>query len=119
MPRAGTAPDRGSGTVWTLVLCMIVWFTALAVLVVAGVRADRHRAATAADLAAVAGARDAAHGSRLACATAREVAAANDARLTSCTVTGLILHTEVSTPTRTWPGNVTARAAAGPVEAPG
>ncbi|MFC4564001.1 Rv3654c family TadE-like protein [Nocardiopsis mangrovi] len=116
---AEAATDRGSGTVWTLLLCVIVWCTALAVVVVAGVRVDRHRAATAADLAAVAGAREAARGTRPACAAARDVAAANGARLTSCTVSGLILHAEVSTPTRTWPGATTARAAAGPVEAPG
>ncbi|WP_052745576.1 Rv3654c family TadE-like protein [Allosalinactinospora lopnorensis] len=107
--------DSGSGTVWMLTLCMLIWFSASAVVVVAGVRTDRHRAATAADLAALSGARQVLNGKETPCAEAREVAEANNARLTECEVSGLTVYTEVRVTVRTWPGEVTARARAGPV----
>ncbi|MFJ6798419.1 Rv3654c family TadE-like protein [Streptomyces sp. NPDC091268] len=65
----------------------------------------RHRAAAAADLAALAAAATWAHGPEAACATARRVAEAQAARLTACLVAG----EEVQ---------VTARAATGPFTPP-
>jgi len=85
------AVDRGSGTVWVLVLCALVWFCACAAVTAASVRIDRHRAATAADLAALSGAAEAARGAEHACALARRTAAANRARLTDCALSGLTL----------------------------
>ncbi|MET9320822.1 Rv3654c family TadE-like protein [Streptomyces sp. NPDC003038] len=61
----------------------------------------RHRAAAAADLAALAAAATWAHGPETACATARRVARAQAAALTACRVEGEVAE-------------VTARAATGP-----
>ncbi|MBB6174160.1 secretion/DNA translocation related TadE-like protein [Nocardiopsis mwathae] len=110
--------DLGSATVWVLALGAVIWFSAFTAVLVASVRIDRHRAATAADLAALAGAAQSAHGPRRACAVADATAAANGARLVGCTLRGLILHVEVEIPARMWPGAVPARARAGPVSAP-
>lgn len=113
-PRA----DGGSGTIWMLTLCALLWFTAFAVVMAAGARADRQRAATAADLTALAGARTAAEGAEHSCGTARETAEANGAHLAACTVTGLTVEVQVSLPSQVLPRQVTARARAGPVDAP-
>ncbi|CAM3660809.1 hypothetical protein GCM10009799_46990 [Nocardiopsis rhodophaea] len=109
--------DLGSGTVWVLTLCAVVWFSAFAAVLVASARADRHRSATAADLAALAGAEQAAQGRRRSCSVAREVARANGARLVDCRLAGLTLRVEVDVPARLWPGSVPAEARAGPVTA--
>ncbi len=94
---------------------MLVWFGALAVVGVAGIRADRHRAATAADLAALSGAQQVATAPDGPCAVAREVAQENDARLSDCAVSELTVQLEVRVRARAWPGEVSARARAGPV----
>ncbi|WP_369406298.1 Rv3654c family TadE-like protein [Nocardiopsis trehalosi] len=112
--RSRPTADAGSGTVWVLTGCVLAWVAALAVICVAGVRTDRHRAASAADLAALAAARHAVDRPDRVCAMARRTAADNGARLTSCTVAGLEVTVEVVLPARTWPATVTARAAAGP-----
>ncbi|MDA0566495.1 flp pilus-assembly TadE/G-like family protein [Streptomonospora sp. S1-112] len=135
MPSASTAPpphrrvraagrpgerarERGSGSVWVLNLCVLVWFTALAVVLVAGVRADHHRAASAADLAALAGAERAALGAASACAAARSTAEANGATLTDCDLADdLSLRVTVRTPARLVRGTVTAHSRAGPAGA--
>ncbi|MDA8370190.1 MAG: flp pilus-assembly TadE/G-like family protein [Nocardiopsaceae bacterium] len=114
--RWAAGPETGSGTIWVLTLCLLIWFTAFTVVLVAGIRTDRHRAATAADLAALAGAGQAAQGQDRSCAAARRTAEANGARLVDCALTGLVLQAKVRVPARTWPGTVTARARAGPVE---
>ncbi|TDQ55356.1 Rv3654c family TadE-like protein [Actinorugispora endophytica] len=113
----GSDRERGSGTIWVLTLCTLVWFSTIAVILVVSVRTDRHRAATAADLAALAGAREAAEGRRHACGLARHTASANGARLTHCTLSGLTLDVGVDVPARLWPGRVSARARAGPLGA--
>ncbi|GAA3729472.1 secretion/DNA translocation related TadE-like protein [Spinactinospora alkalitolerans] len=107
--------ETGSGTVWVLVLCALIWFCAFTSVLVASVRTDRHRAAAAADLAALAGARQAARGSERACATAVKAAEANGARLTSCEVSGLTMDVRVRVPARMWPGTMAADARAGPL----
>lgn len=110
------ASDTGSGTIWVLTLCILVWFCALTVVTVAGVRTDRHRAATAADLAALSGARQAGRGPDSPCVVAREIAGENGAHLADCVVAGRTVSVEVRVPARAWPGGeVSARARAGPV----
>ncbi|NYI96881.1 secretion/DNA translocation related TadE-like protein [Streptomonospora nanhaiensis] len=112
-------PERGSGTVWVLTLCALVWSTALTVVLVAGVRADHHRAASAADLAALAGAEHAALGREPACAAARAAAEANGAALTGCDLAAdLSLRVTVRVPARSVRGTVTAQSRAGPHGSP-
>ncbi|QVQ50363.1 flp pilus-assembly TadE/G-like family protein [Spiractinospora alimapuensis] len=106
--------DRGSGTIWVLTWCVLVWFVALTFVLLGSVRVDRHRAATAADLAALATAQRDARGASTPCAAAEEVAAANDAELVECTVRGTVADITVELPLRHWPATVTARSRAGP-----
>ncbi|WP_131096605.1 Rv3654c family TadE-like protein [Streptomonospora litoralis] len=107
--------DTGSATVWMLTLCAVVLFTASAVVLVTAVRVDRHRAATAADLAALAGAARVGEGASSACAQARRIAVANEATLIRCRLANdLSLHVTVHIRTRAWPGSVAAHARAGP-----
>lgn len=111
---SGGGTDTGSGTVWVLTLCLVLWCCAAAVLVVASVRADRHQAAAAADLAALSAAHRADRGHQDACSIARGTAEANGARLAECTRRGRTVTVETRMPTRLWPGNVRARSRAGP-----
>ncbi|MDT0304032.1 Rv3654c family TadE-like protein [Streptomonospora wellingtoniae] len=111
--------DAGSATVWVLALCGVVLFAASAVVLVAGVRVDRHRAATAADLAALAGAERLSEGERSSCAAARATAEANGAELTRCRLAAdLSLHVSTRVPARMRLGSVTAHARAGPHRSP-
>ncbi|GAA4911231.1 secretion/DNA translocation related TadE-like protein [Actinomycetospora succinea] len=78
----------------------------------------RHRAETAADLAALAGAREAVRGADVACARAREVAAGNGADVADCAVEGWTVTVITTYPCRCLPsvsGEATGRARAGPV----
>lgn len=106
--------DRGSGTIWVLTWCILVWFVALTLVLLGSVRVDRHRAATAADLAALAAAQRDVLGSPTPCAAAEEVAAANDAELIECTVRNAAADVTVGLPLRHWPTHITARSRAGP-----
>ena len=76
--------DRGSATVWVVVACLVTWSVATLALSIGGVVEARHRAASAADLAALAGARSLAEGVGDPCAEAARVAAATRARLVAC-----------------------------------
>lgn len=81
----------------------------------------RHRAESAADLAALAAARDAVRGADVACERAREIAAGNGARLVDCEVEGWAVRVITATPCGCVPsvsGEATGRARAGPA-APG
>ncbi|MFC5139566.1 Rv3654c family TadE-like protein [Actinomycetospora rhizophila] len=82
----------------------------------------RHRAEAAADLAALAGAREAVRGADVACARAGEIAAGNDARLVACAVEGWTVRVITAAPCRCLPsvsGDATGRARAGPVAVAG
>jgi secretion/DNA translocation related TadE-like protein len=96
--------DRGSATVWTVgaiaVLCVVFG----AVLAMGQAVVVRHRAAGAADLAALAAADQWSDGGTAACAQADRVARAQRARLVRCAVEG-----EIS--------DVTAASGAGPFDA--
>ncbi|WP_285758233.1 Rv3654c family TadE-like protein [Nocardiopsis ansamitocini] len=114
---SGVSCDNGSGTVWVLTLCALLWFSALSSVALLSVRTDRHRAVAAADLAAIAGAGAAARGAASACARAQSTAEANDARLTDCTLSSLTVTVEVAVAVRLWPRHrVSATARAGPVD---
>jgi secretion/DNA translocation related TadE-like protein len=115
------ASDRGSGTVWVIALMALVWLLAVVAMTVGGVRAARHRAYAAADLAALAAASHVLSGPSRACAVAATVARSIQERLTECTLRGSVADVEVVTMARV-PGfgsfQVTALARAGPVRPP-
>lgn len=80
--------DDGFATVWTAwAVCGLLTLYALLMWLGAAVLA-RHRAAGAADLAALAGATSATDGTAEACAQARLVTGRMGAQLTSCAVDG-------------------------------
>jgi secretion/DNA translocation related TadE-like protein len=118
-----TKHDRGSGTVWAVALIGLIWSAGTVAMTVGGVRAARHRAYAAADMAALAAAANASGGSRYACALAARVARASGARLRRC-----VLHARIAEVTVTsvvpirhpfGPLVATARARAGPSRLPG
>lgn len=120
MTRRPWPSETGSGTIWVLVLCVLLWFVAAVVVIVASLRVDRQRAITAADLAALAAAREAVFGASRACERAAETAASNAAELRGCDLTGYEVTVEVAVPVRLWPeASVTAEARAGPVTGAG
>ncbi|GAB2514307.1 Rv3654c family TadE-like protein [Nocardiopsis aegyptia] len=106
--------DAGSATVWWVTLCALLWFLTFAVLMAASVRIDRDRAATAADLAALAAAARAAQGTDHACARARAIAEANRAALHTCDLDGPVAEVSVSVPSSVLDRSIVARARAGP-----
>ena len=132
LPRSaerGSRNDAGSASLWALSLAMVLW-VCVAGVVLAGVAVvARHRAATAADMAALAaasviaqteGGGNAGSGLR-GCAAAKAIALANDATVTSCHAIGQVVDvtTRVQIPALSWLGGleldaVSARARAGP-----
>jgi secretion/DNA translocation related TadE-like protein len=121
--------DAGSASLWALSLAMVLW-VCVAGVVLAGVAVvARHRAATAADIAALAAASVIARGEvdadpdggSSACAAANAIAVANNATVTSCQVIGQVVDvtTRVRIPALSLLGGlgldfVSARARAGP-----
>ncbi|WP_369252475.1 Rv3654c family TadE-like protein [Streptomyces sp. R41] len=109
--------DRGSATVWTVgaiaVLCVVFG----AVLAMGQVVVVRHRAAGAADLAALAAADHWMDGGTAACARAERVARAQRARLVRCAVEGEISDVTAASGRGPFAAEVRSRAGpAGPVE---
>jgi secretion/DNA translocation related TadE-like protein len=84
--------ERGSAAVWVLLLVMVLTAATVIATGLADVSVTRHRAAAAADLAALAAARspDPARpsGGPSGCAAAEQVAAGHDARLLACSIDG-------------------------------
>ena len=81
--------DAGSATLWIVAFSLVVWVVAAAVVVGGVAVVARHRAATAADLAALAAAgvlRLSEPSADAACDAADSVAQANGAVLASCDV---------------------------------
>lgn len=112
MRRRFAEPDRGSATVWSVgaiaLLCVVFGVgLALGQAVV-----TRHRAAGAADLAALAAAGHWAEGRDAACARADRVARAQGARLVRCAVVGDV--SDVTAASERGPLTAQARARAGP-----
>jgi secretion/DNA translocation related TadE-like protein len=103
--------DDGFTTVASLGLLAVVVAATLVVLALGVVQVTRHRAESAADLAALAAAHHALEGREAACHAARKVAEAQRARLDRCALDGLDAVVRVTVPL---PGRL---AAFGPVPA--
>ena len=119
--RVPSAGERGSATVWVLALAGLLAVLGTAAVLVGGAVVARHRASTAADLAALAAAGRAVFGDPAACATAARVARANAAELEGCVVRPeAVVEVRVQVPVRFGPlGSFAAhaRARAGPAPA--
>lgn len=110
--------DRGAASLWTLAVGLVLVSAGLAGAAVGAARVARHQAWTAADLAALAGAVRAVHGPAEACGRAAVFAAANRARLVSCSVHDLDVVVTVQVDVTPLPGlrrSCRAAARAGPV----
>lgn len=126
--RAAPSCERGSATVLGLGVIALVLTMWIAALVLGAVVLGSGRARTAADLAAVGGAQVLLHGAQesAACTRAAEVAQANGADLTSCSVSVAVagqgpsieVIVQVATGLSSWPA-VRARAHAGLVPGQG
>ena len=103
--------ERGSATLLVVAMAGVLVLLGSALAVVTAMVAAHRAAQSAADLAALAGARDVAVG-RDGCATATRIAAANGARLTGCAVSGLVVDVQVEVVGPHWLGQ-TADLAAG------
>lgn len=117
-PADATSGDRGSGALWLLVISLVVLFAGAVTSVRALAALARHRAESAADFAALAGAIHAVEGDSAACGAARSIAAANSAELSTCTVNGAVVTVTVSCsltggPSR-WRAHAVARAGPAP-----
>ena len=120
-----TARDAGSASVWTVALAAVVWVSAASTLLAGAGVIARHRAASAADLAALAAAQVAvrSRGSPTSaieapCNAAERIAAHNGAQVTGCAVSGQVVDVtvRVATPSLRYLGvaSVSGRARAGP-----
>lgn len=87
--------DEGSSTVFVLGLVTVLLFVGGLVATVASLAVTRHRAETAADLAALAAAGRAFEGRLAACAAARHVVEAQKGHLLTCRLDGLDAVVEV------------------------
>jgi secretion/DNA translocation related TadE-like protein len=112
------AGDRGSGTLWMLAILGCVWFVAAVAMMVGGVRAARHRAYAAADLAALGAAAHADDGSGRACGIAARIARGSGGSMRRCRLHGRVADVWVTSDVRLGPSlgrlTVNARARAGP-----
>ena len=111
--------DRGSATVWLAGLAALIGLATFAALVQGSAVIARHRAATAADLAALAAAVRVLDGAAAACAAGREIAVRNGGSLTRCVLSGDDVEVEVTRPLvlgslGSWVAVASARA--GPVD---
>ena len=120
--RLARAGDEGFATVLAaaavgVLVCLLGLALALGAATLA-----RHRAEAAADLGALAAARDVVTGADVACARAAEVVRGNGALLVACSVDGWTVTVVTSVPCGCVPsvsGDAAGRARAGPVAAPG
>ncbi|OKK18447.1 hypothetical protein AMK16_19340 [Streptomyces sp. CB00455] len=108
--------DRGSATVWATLAATVLAAVFGGVLVLGQAVVARHRAASAADLAALAAAATWAHGPERACGAALRVAAAQGAALAACEVRGEVA--EVTARPGAGPFTPAIRARAGPPRTP-
>ncbi|MFJ7047122.1 Rv3654c family TadE-like protein [Streptomyces sp. NPDC101112] len=110
--------DRGSATAWVVGVLVVLCAVFGAVLAMGQAVVIRHRAAGAADLAALAAADHWMKGGEGACTTADRVARAQGSRIVSCEVEGEIA--DVTAASGTGLLTAEARARAGPpMSAPG
>jgi secretion/DNA translocation related TadE-like protein len=118
--------DGGFATVWAAAAVGVLVVALVLGLHLGSAVVARHRAESAADLAALAGAADAVLGRAAACDRAGRIAAAGGAELTACALAGWDVLVEVRTPipfrldaALGTPPVATARARAGPVDPDG
>ncbi|MFD5895763.1 MULTISPECIES: Rv3654c family TadE-like protein [unclassified Streptomyces] len=107
--------DRGSATVWAALATTALCAVFAVVLAMGQAVVARHRAGSAADLAALAAAGHALRGAEAACARAAEVAGAQGAEVVRCAVVGEIA--DVTARADFGPYAPTVRARAGPPDA--
>jgi secretion/DNA translocation related TadE-like protein len=88
VPGARCRGERGSASLWVLACGLAVLLLGLGGAQVGNAMISRHRASSAADLAALAGARATYAGAATSCAQAGRLAAANHGRLVGCVVDG-------------------------------
>lgn len=112
------ARDRGSATVWGVVVVTVLMAVFGGVLLLGQAVVSRHRAAAAADLAALAAAASWAHGPEAACAAALRVAVAQGAQVTACVVTGEVADVTARAPTGPFAPGLRSRAGPPLPEAP-
>jgi secretion/DNA translocation related TadE-like protein len=111
------AGDGGLGTVFVLAIMAILLTVLGGTLALGQTLIARHRAASAADLAALAGADRALEGSATACAAAAAIAAEHAARLVECRLAADVVEVTAAVPLPAALralGPATARARAGP-----
>lgn len=119
--RRGRA-ERGSATVWVLALAAVLAVLGAGCVAVGVAVVARHRAGTAADLAALAGAGRAAVGDAGPCRAAEQVAGANGATVDGCDVrpNGVVaVRASVAVrlgPLGSWRARAVARAGPAPPE---
>jgi secretion/DNA translocation related TadE-like protein len=114
--------DRGSVSIWVAAVLALLWLAATAALSYGGAVTGRHRATSAADLAALAAAVHVPDGQEAACAVAATITERNGSRLTGCRIAGEDVEVEVSRPVeilRVGTLTAVARARAGPVDGGG
>lgn len=101
-PKAIGQDERGVATVWAVALIALLGLLTYLTVGMAGVTGARHRAETAADLSALAGA-VAARDGQDACEVAAAIARANRGDLVACSVSDqvVLVSVSVSTP-RIW-----------------
>lgn len=109
---SGARSDRGAATVWGVVTMAVLGLMCAAALGMGQAVVARHRAASAADLAALAAADSWARGPEAACAAARRVARAQGGLIEVCSIRGQI--SEVAARAALGPYAVRVRARAGP-----
>lgn len=112
--------DRGSGTIWVAAMALVLVAVVLGAGLIGLAQTARHRATSAADLAALAGAQVALLDPGGACAAAAHIAAANGATLTGCALAAEVVTVVVAVRVRLGRfgvGTATAHARAGPVDA--
>lgn len=122
MSSHGRSPsfDDGAATVWTAIAIAVLLVLAGMLLLLGTAAATRHKAAHAADLAALAAASHLVHGEQAACAAAGSVAKNMGVLLRRCDSRGwdaLIRVELVPDGSLRWFGTARARARAGPATA--
>ncbi|MFF5261977.1 Rv3654c family TadE-like protein [Actinomadura viridis] len=110
--------DRGSGVVWVVAFMALVWLVGVVAMSVGAIRAARHRADAAADLAALGAAARVPQGAEVACRVAREIVAGAGGRLAGCRLRGEIVEVSVvlalNAPFEAGEIEIVSRARAGP-----
>lgn len=108
--------EAGAATLLVMAMAVVLLLMGAALAVVTAMVAAHRSAQSAADLAALAGARGVALG-RDGCGVARRIAAANGVQLVACEVTGRVVDVEVRARGPHWLGqaaDLSARSRAGP-----